>query len=127
MRDIRQEVEETRIYMSGYGYRPATATDLMPGRELLMVEVERFFGSTRHAGWKPDLFPSVTRIKLADEPTKVTGHRQNDEPTVYFHCVMPPWDGDCFVGLNHITRDGYADFRDSHDPYANDTRYFVKK
>jgi len=122
MRNIQQEVEVTRNHMAGFGYRPIKKEDITPGREALMVKVEDFFLSTKRDGIAPHLRPSTTQIRIDDEAMKVTGHRANDEPTVYYHCIMPHWDSDCFVGLNDFTRDGYADSA----PYANDTRYFVK-
>lgn len=122
MRDIKQEVDETRNYVRGYGYRPVTKADVVPGREVLMVSVELFFDTSRKAGWAPHIFASATQIRIDDEPTKVAGHRPNDEQIVYYHCTSPVSDMNCFVGLTDFTRDAYV----NGDPYANDYRYFVK-
>ncbi len=122
MRNIREEIYDTRNYMRGFGFRPVTEADLEARKELFMVEVGDFYRSTRVSGWKPELYPSVTRIELDEEPTRVTGHRPGEEPTVYYHCVMPLWSHICFVGLTEFTRDAYV----AGNPHGNDTRYFVK-
>jgi hypothetical protein len=103
--------------MRGFGYRPLVKEDLVPGAEFLMVEVARFMEPHNQT-----MDPKVTqtKIKLDDEPIKPS----NAEPTkeiVFYHCIMPSWDGQCFVSIDDFTASGHR-----AGCNTNDTRYVVK-
>ena len=110
-----ERMKQFDILMRAFGYRPPTREDLVPGAELLMVEVERYMEDQ-------SIGPQITgtKIKLDDQPIKPS----NAEPgkkVVYYHCIMPAWEGQCFVGLDDFTAVGYR-----KGCYNNDTRYVVK-
>jgi hypothetical protein len=118
MRNIQKEVETTRNGALIWGYRPVTEADLVPGCEMIMVEVERF---TRVGhGLSPRLAPGCAIIELDNTPV-ASSRAGIDKKVVLYHCKVPQWDGQCFVPLDDFVRDAYID-----DLNANDTRYFVK-
>lgn len=104
-------INEVRTRMRCNGYRPVTESDLRPGQELVMVEVERFYLSGE--GLPPIGCAGTTRIKLDEKP--VDGINANGDKIVWYHCVDPQWDGQCFVPLPNFIAD--AD---------NNTRWFAK-
>ena len=119
MRNFEQEIERTRNGALAWGYHPVTEADLVPGCEMIMVEVERF---TRVGhGLSPRLAPGCTITALDDKPVALS-NKGDGTKVVFYHCKVPKWDGQCFVPLDDVVRDAYA----PEDPYANDTRYFVK-
>lgn len=118
--DVSTDLTKTRNGMLIWGYRPVTETDLIPNQELVMVEVERFAMSS--VGLSPRSAPGCTDIRLDEEPIKLS-NRGNGSKMVYYHCIMPPWDQQCFVPLKSFIQDAYV----PNESYANDTRCFVKK
>jgi hypothetical protein len=122
MRNIRNEIVEVNERMRCKGYRPVTEADLVAGAELVMVETERYFLSGK--GLPPIGMAGTTVIKLADpavEPSK----GEDKKPMVFYHCISPEYDGDCFVPQNQLLLSGYVE-GPQFDAYANDTRYFAK-
>ena len=82
-----------------------------------MVEVERYFLSGQDL--PPIGMMGTTVIRIDDEAT-----RDSNIPgrgmIVFYHCINPLWESDCFVGVEDFTRDEFEDSLNS------DTRYFVK-
>lgn len=88
------------------GYRAPTRKDLVPNAEMLMVDVHPFMqDSGRMAG--------RTTIRLDAMP--VLG---ND---VYYHCILPAWNGQCFVPAEEFLASGFR-----MGPCANDCRRLVR-
>lgn len=102
--------------MLAHGYRPPVREDLVPGVELLMVEVEQFMEPHNQP-----MNPSITgtRIKLDDKPIAPSNFDSKRE-VVFYHCVTPGWDGQCFVPLLDFIASGYH-----KGMYANNTRFVV--
>lgn len=117
MPDFRPIVDEVRTRMRCMGYRPMTEADILPGREAVMVETERYFLSGQ--GLPPIGMEGTTVIRIDDEATRESNHHEGGK-VVFYHCVSPQWDGDCFVGVMDFTRDAFESQLNS------DTRYFVK-
>ncbi len=105
--------------MQVWGYRPVTEVDLAPNQELILVDVSRF--ATSSVGLSPRHAPGCISIKLDEEPIKLSNSGDGYR-VVYYHCTMPPWDGQCFVPLEDFIHDAYV----SDQMYANDSRYFIK-
>ena len=103
--------------MRGHGYRPPVRADLVSGAELLMVEVERFM-EPYNQGFNPSIIG--TKIRLDEEAIKPSD-RDPENEVVYYHCIMPAWDGQCFVHLDDFTAVGCR-----KGCYANDTRWVIK-
>ena len=109
-------MQEFDLLMRAHGYRPPVREDLVPGAELLMVEVEQYM---RDQSIGPNI--TGTKIRLDDEPIKLSDSDPAKE-VVFYHCIMPAWDGQCFVHIDDFTSVGYR-----KGCYANDTRWVVKK
>lgn len=118
LRNISDEITKTREGMAGWGYRPVTQTDIVPDRDLIMVEVERFVISGM--GLSPHYAPGCTTIQLDEEPIKPS-NSDNGTEIVFYHCIMPRWNNQCFIPLTNMILSAYA----PNHFYANNTRYFV--
>jgi hypothetical protein len=112
---VEERMKEFDLLMRAHGYRPPVKEDLVPGAEMLMVEVERYMEDQT-------IGPQITgtKIKLDDEPVKPSNADPN-KLVVFYHCMVPFWEGDCFVGLDDFTATGYR-----KGCYANDHRWVVK-
>lgn len=119
MRNIQGEIDEIRMRMNCKGFRPVTEMDIVGGREMVQVEVERYF--RYGAGLPPIGMAGTTVIRIDDEATRPSNNHKGGT-VVFFHHISPQWDGNCFVGMEDFVRDAFVS-----DPYANDTRYFIKK
>ena len=115
---IEERMRKFDEWVKVFGYRPPTKTDLVAGAELLMVDVERYM--ERHNQGISIGIICNTRIKLDDEPIAPSKRDPNTE-IVFYHCMMPPWDGQCFVPIDDFCVSGYKS-----GCYANDTRYVIK-
>jgi hypothetical protein len=71
-------------------YRLPDRHELVAGLQVLMVDVTHRDASAYVWG---------TTIQLDDNPVRL----RNGEEYVYYHCVRPSWDGDCFVPLLTFT------------------------
>jgi hypothetical protein len=111
-------IDEVRMRMQCKGYRPVKEADLRPGQDLVMVDVDRFYMAGE--GLPPIGCAGTTRIKLDEKP--VDGANANNEKIVWFHCVDPEWEGQCFVPLPNFLADT-AIPQGCHD---NDTRWFAR-
>lgn len=118
MCNIQNEINEVRVRMRCKGFRPVTKMDIVGGREMVMVEVERYFGSG--ADLPPIGLAGTTVIRIDDKATQES-LRHDGGMVVFYHCINPQWSGGCFVGINDFVRDAY-----SPHAHSNDTRYFVK-
>lgn len=118
---VRMSIEERMRKFDEWvkilGYRTPTRDDLKPGVELLMIEVERYMAHNQGYSFEA---VSSTRVKLDDDPIAPSKAYPGKE-VVYYHCIMPPWDGQCFVHVEVICASGYVE-----GCYTNDTRYVVK-
>jgi len=103
--------------MRAHGYRPLTREDLIPGEEILMVEVERFM-EPHNQGMNPSI--TGTKIKLDEDPVVVSNVNPTKEHVMY-HCIMPPWEGQCFVPIESFLAVGYH-----KGTYENDTRWVIR-
>lgn len=63
-------------------YRSPRRTDIISGKEMIMIKKSFQFDKLID-------FTLGTIIKLDDDPIK--------EGCVYYHCISPEWDGQCFV------------------------------
>ena len=113
-----ERMEEFATWVRAAGYRAPTRDDLVPGAALLMLNVEHCMTAAR-LGISFSAI-SKTEIILDDEPVAPSKADPSKE-VVFYHCVMPPWDGQCFVPLEDFTTLGYR-----KGIYANDTRWVVK-
>lgn len=95
----------------GFGYRSPVKEDLVPGAELIMVEVARFMEPCNQT-----LDPSVTQTKI-----KIDSQSIQTFNMVYYHCIMPAWDKQCFVSIDDFTASGHR-----RGCNTNDTRYIIK-
>lgn len=114
---IEERMQEFDLLMRAHGYRPPVREDLVPGAELIMVDVEQYMHPHNQS-----INPSIisTKIKLDDEPIKPSNLDLAKE-VVFYHCIMPAWEPQCFVSLDDFTAVGYRG-----GCYANDTRYVIK-
>lgn len=117
MPDFRVIIDEVRTRMRCKGYRPITEADIMPGREAVMVETERYFLSGEDL--PPIGMAGATVIHIDDE-AMVESENHRGGKAVFYHCTNPRWENVCFVGLEDFTRDMFENSLNS------DTRYFVK-
>ena len=117
MADFRPIIDEVRIRMRSKGYRPMTEMDIVPGREAVMVETERYFLSGQDL--PPIGMAGTTLIRIDDEAT-LDSEIHEGGMVVFYHCTSPQRNGDCFVGVRDFTRDAF----ESH--LNSDTRYFVR-
>ena len=69
--------------MQHFKYRWVKIEDIIPGRELLMIDLSPDFCT--HID--PKLIGTLIRIDDVE----------ND--VVYYHCINPPWEGQCFAKL----------------------------
>ncbi len=77
--------------MSRYLHRWVRMKDIEPGKELLMVELSPEF--CNHID--PTLVGTLIQIdKLEDD-------------TVFYHCINPTWNGQCFVPLDTFLKHEY--------------------
>ena len=111
-------LDEVRTRMGCKGFRPVQEYDLRPGRELVMVEVERYYLAGK--GLPPIGMAGTTVVRLDDEPIKPSNDGSGKQ-VVFYHCVDPQWDGDCFSGKETFLLDQYV------SPMDSDTRYFAKR
>lgn len=72
-------------------YRLPDRHELVPGLEVLMVDITKPWNANSHV-WG-------TIIQLDDNPIRV----HNGKDYVHYHCVSPAWNGDCFVPLLKFT------------------------
>jgi hypothetical protein len=113
----QERMREFDQLMLSYGYRPPCKDDLVTGADLLMVEVETFM---QLPSMDPAITSCGTRIKLDDPPIRPSNIDEGKK-VVYYHCTMPPWDGQCFVPLDDFCATGYRS-----GAYSNDTRWVIK-
>ncbi|MBY0473118.1 hypothetical protein K2Q00_02415 [Patescibacteria group bacterium] len=118
----RQSVEERMkqfdLWVKVFGYRAPTKADIVPGAELLMIDVERYM-QPHNQGTSLGVVCS-TRIKLDDEPIALSNDGSGKE-VVFYHCTMPSWNGQCFVPLEEFCSSGYRT-----GCYENDHRWIIK-
>ena len=114
---VQDRLAQFQIFMLSFGYRTPVREDLVAGREMYMVEVERYMQGRNH-GIDPAVL--ATKIKLDDEPIKPSNNDPKQE-VVFYHCMVPYWEGQCFVHLEDFLATHYR-----QGCYANDTRYIVK-
>ena len=111
---VEERMTQFDQLMRAHGYRPPTREDLIPGEEMLMVEVERYMESR----YNPSVFG--TKIKLDEEPIVISNQNPTKEHVMY-HCTMPSWNGQCFVSIESFLAVGYH-----KGTYENDTRWVIK-
>jgi len=105
------------------GFRPVTLADLVPGFECLMVDDPHLkqngiWGTTvRIDEVKPRRMP-----KFKTTATRTDPDGEEDVPYVFYHCVTPPWDGQCFVPVAHMID---PEHRETAGPYTYHV-YWVK-
>ncbi|OHA87827.1 MAG: hypothetical protein A3A96_00425 [Candidatus Zambryskibacteria bacterium RIFCSPLOWO2_01_FULL_39_39] len=114
---VEERMTQFNQLMRAHGYRPPTREDLIPGEEMLMVEVERFMES-HNQGYNPSIMG--TKIKLDEEPIVISNQNPTKEHVMY-HCIMPAWDGQCFVPIESFLAVGYH-----KGCYENDTRWAIR-
>lgn len=120
MPDFGPMIEENRTRMQCKGYRPMTQADIERGLEAVMVETERYFLSGRDL---PPIGMAGTTVIRIDDKATVPSKLHEGENVVFYHCINPQWEGDCFVLERDFTRDSLL----PGDPvHTWDTRYFVK-
>ena len=117
-RQVVEELERFYVWVRSNGYRPPKKGDLTPGAELLMVDVERFV--ERCQGISLATAPYTTVIRLDDDPVRPSNSNP-DKEVVFYHCIMPPWDNQCFVPMESFCARGYRE-----GMYENDTRWIIK-
>ena len=83
-----------------------------------MVDVERYM-QAYNQGMNISTICN-TRIQLDDEPLAPSNADASKE-IVFYHCVMPPWEGQCFVPIDDFCASGFQ-----KGCYANDTRYVIR-
>ena len=117
---LREEerMRQFELWVKVFGYRAPTKADLVPGAELLMIDVESYMEC--HNQGISFTATCSTRIKLNDEPI-APSNADPSKDVVFYHCVTPPWDEQCFVPLEAFTTLGYQ-----KGCYANDTRWVIK-
>lgn len=121
MPDFKQIIDEVRDRMRFMGYRPMSQEDIKPGHEAVMVETERYYLSGKHL--PPIGMAGTTVIRIDEaEPTRDSKIHEGGR-VVFYRCICPQWNGNCFVGIRDIARDELL----PGDPvHTWDTRYFVK-
>ena len=118
LRDFRKELETTREIMRALNYRPVLETDITPGTDMVMVDVQRFIkqGSPEtkigEAG--------TTAIKLTYTATLIRG--AGGRMQVQYTCLDSANSPIIALPLDEFLRDKYTEL----GVYSNDTRYFVK-
>ena len=110
-------MQKFQILMLEFGYRSPVKEDLLVGKEFYMLEVDRLM-QVHNQSMNPKFLADI--IKLDNEPIRPSCIEPGQE-MVYYHCIVPAWDQQCFVSIDDFTATGYRD-----DGYANHTRYFVK-
>ncbi len=115
---IEEHMQKFDQWVKAYGYRVPTRADLVPGAVLFMIDIEQYT-NFRNQNISSDII-FTTKIKLDDEPIAPSNANPNKE-VVFYHCMMPPWDGQCFIPLDDFCASGYRE-----GCYANDTRYVIK-
>jgi hypothetical protein len=89
------EVERAlQDYLALMRYRLATREDLVDGAQMIMIDASNDFM------FKSGVSPEVlgTKIKLDFSALKKSNF-PGETFFVYYHCIDPSWDGDCFVPL----------------------------
>lgn len=76
------ELLEVRVAENSM-YRLVEESDLVAGAKIFMVDVLDSY-QVDHPYWI---------IRLDDKPVRET----EGGPYVYYHCIIPKWDGQCFV------------------------------
>ncbi len=117
--DASEYLTKAKTGMQVWGYRPIIETDLTPNQELILVDVSKF--ATSSVGLSPSHAPGCISIKLDEKPIKLSNSGDGSK-VVYYHCTMPPWNGQCFVPLDDLIHSEHI----SDGMHANDYRYFVK-
>lgn len=102
------------------GYRFLTREDLVEGAEFMCVDIERYFSHPPYAYRDPAVCSD--RIKLDENPVRESRSEDKVEDYVFYHSILPKWDGQCFVTLKHFLATGYLD-----KYMANDHRYIVRR
>ena len=114
---LEKQMQKFCTLMLAFGYRAPVREDLVAGKELYMIEVERFM-QIHNQNMNPSLV--ATLIKLDENPIKPS-KTELDGEMVYYHCIMPAWKNQCFVSVDDFTATGYRE-----GLYVNDTRYLVR-
>lgn len=116
---IEEQMQKFDQWVKTFGYRPPVRADLVPGAELLMVEVERYM-QRHNQGISFEAF-GATRIRIDDDPLAPSRIEPGKE-VVYYHCIASPgWDGQCVMPLEDFCASGYV-----KGCYTNDHRYIIK-
>lgn len=89
-------LEIIKDYLVVWGFRLVNKGDLMPGKEMWMIILSHYDGL--NLTQSPEVLG--TKIRL-DSPAVCRGS------TVYYHCIYPKWDQQCFVPIQ--------DFLDGED------------
>ncbi len=80
-------------FTQGNQFRQVTLEDLVPGAELLLVEVRRSIPIHSDVSHLGDLPHIQTRITIDEKSF-------NPERThVFYHQIEPAWDGQCFIPI----------------------------
>jgi hypothetical protein len=116
-RNVEQEVKRARRKMATAGYRPVTIEDIASGKQLVMVDVEQF--ARTKSSLSPGNAPGSTHIDLNLNPVRLS-NAVDGRKVVYYRCKYR--DEQCFIQLDTFLHDAYV-----NDPYANETRYFIRK
>ncbi|NDB58404.1 hypothetical protein EB001_08155 [bacterium] len=117
---LQQRMAEFEKLMRLNGYRFLTREDIVEGAEFLCVDVERYFSHPPYAYRDPTVCSD--QIKLDEKPIRKSKLEDKVEDYVFYHTILPVWDGQCFVTLKHFLATGYLD-----EHMANDHRFIVKR
>jgi hypothetical protein len=117
---LQQRMVDFEILIRLNGYRFLTREDLVEAAEFLCVDVERYF--SQHPYVYRDPAVCSDRIKLDKNPVRESRSEDRVEDYVFYHSILPMWDGQCFVSLKHFLATGYLD-----EFMSNDHRYIAKR
>ncbi len=117
---LQQRMAEFEKLIRLNGYRFLAREDLVDGAEFMCVDVEKYFSYPPYAYRDPAVCSD--QIRLDENPIRKSKLEDKVEDYVFYHSILPVWDGQCFVSLKHFLATGYLD-----EQMANDHRFIVKR
>ena len=102
---FEEDLKDFKLLLIVHQYSFPVKEDLVPGKELLMIKVE---DAVRNNTLNPSIFSTKIKIDLVKDDV------------VYYKCVVPYWEHQCFVPVSEFLRRDYVD-----ESYGNDIRYAV--
>jgi hypothetical protein len=97
-----------------FGYRHPTEADLVPGFECLMVDDPQDYIGCGHIHGTTVRIDKVEDFDFGADSIGVV-------KMVYYHCISPKWDAQCFTSLNDFLN------KPGNRCGGPETRYWVKK